>query len=42
MTMDINKKINALFGTIVFIVLFTLILLAYYIALFAPVLKNSL
>lgn len=40
MIMDINKKINALFGTITFIVLALLIFLASYLALFAPVLKN--
>ncbi|WP_284650872.1 hypothetical protein [Flavobacterium terrisoli] len=40
--MDINKKINALFGTIAFIVLFMLVFLACYMALFAPVSKISL
>lgn len=38
--MDHNKKINALFGAILFITLFTLIFLASYFSLFAPVLKN--
>lgn len=42
MTMDINKKINRLFGTVVFILLLLLAFLAYYLALFAPVLKISL
>ena len=37
MTMNINKKINQLFGAIVFILLLLLVFLAYYLALFAPV-----
>jgi len=35
--MNINKKINALFSTVLVLVLFSLIFLVSYMALFAPV-----
>jgi hypothetical protein len=35
--MDINKKINNLFGTAAFIAMITLVFLVFYIALFAQV-----
>jgi hypothetical protein len=35
--MDLNKKINLLFSTITILVLVLLVVLAYLLALFAPV-----
>ncbi len=37
MTMNINKKINALFGTTAVIAMIALFVLIIYLALFAPV-----
>jgi hypothetical protein len=42
MIMDINKKINLLFGAVAIISMLLLVFLASYLALFAPVLKISL
>jgi hypothetical protein len=35
--MNINKKINLLFGAVAIITIVLLVFLAYYLALFAPV-----
>lgn len=40
MTMDINKKINMLFGAVAILTTVMLVFSAYYLALFAPVLKD--
>ena len=37
MIMDINKKINNLFGTTAFIAMIALVFFVFYLALFAPV-----
>gem|GEM_PF-3259623 len=34
--MDINKKINGLFGTILVLVMFSLVILVFYMAFSAP------